>query len=74
MFPVPSSYCAVVLNAIFPEAASREFLLYYNSESVHQTLTNSHDITWRTKQLSAQFSKPAIGNLYLSKLKEDQTC
>lgn len=41
------SYSAVVLNAVFPEAAGREFLLHYNSESVDQTLTNSHDITWR---------------------------
>lgn len=45
MFTVPSSYRAIILNAIFPEAASREFLLHYHSESMHETLTNSHDIT-----------------------------
>lgn len=55
MFPVPGSHRAVVLNAIFPEAASREFLLHYHSDSVHQTLTNSHDITWRQKHLPVQF-------------------
>lgn len=74
MLTVPSSYRAVVLNAIFPEAASREFLLHYHSEPVHQTLTNSHDITWRKKQPPVQFSNPPILNLYPSKLQQDQTC
>lgn len=46
-FPRISSYCAVVLNAVFPEAAGREFPLHYNSEAMDQTLTNSHDITWQ---------------------------
>lgn len=55
---VSSSYGAVVLDAIFPEAASREFLLYYHSESVHQTLTNSHDVTCRKRRLTIEFSKP----------------
>lgn len=40
-------YSAVVLNAVFPEAAGGEFFLHYNSESIDQTLANSHDITWR---------------------------
>lgn len=51
---VTSSYGAVVLNAILPEAAGREFLLNNHSESMHQTLPNSHDITWRKIQLTVQ--------------------
>lgn len=46
-FPSISSYSAVVLNAIFPEAAGREFLLHYHSEAMDQTLTNPHDVTWQ---------------------------
>lgn len=45
--PSLSSYSAVVLNAIFPEAAGWEFLLHYHSEAMDQTLTDSHDITWQ---------------------------
>lgn len=41
-----SSYSAVVLDAIFPEAAGGELFLDDDGESVDQTLTDSHDVTW----------------------------
>lgn len=41
-----SSYSAVVLDTIFPEAAGGELFLDDDGESVDQTLTDSHDVTW----------------------------
>lgn len=64
------SYGAVVLNAIFPEAAGGEFLLHHHRESMHQRLTDSHDIAWRKRQLTVTFSKPTSANLYPSKREE----
>lgn len=46
-FPGKSSYSAVVLNAIFPEAAGRELLLHHHSEAMDETLADAHDITWQ---------------------------
>lgn len=52
-----SSYSAVVLDAFFPEATGGELLLHYHRESMHQTLTNSHDITWEEETGKKQVHK-----------------
>lgn len=44
------SYSTVVLNAVIPEAAGREFLLHDHSEAMDKTLTNSNNITWEKNE------------------------